>query len=80
MSHLLIVAGKGCYLVVRDPNVVLQDAAVPRAGAQEVPLPGKRSHARRVPRHRPKLVQAHVGTQHGLKRQIVVTSIQPTSR
>lgn len=57
LSHLLVVTGKCRYLVVGDPNVVLDDAAVPRAGAQYVSLPGKRPHARRVPRHRSQLIR-----------------------
>lgn len=82
LSHLLVVAGKSRYLVVGDPNVVLDDATVPRAGAQDVSLPGKRSHARRVSRHRPQLDQAHTNTNtpNGLKRETLVTFMPPASR
>lgn len=41
--------------MVRHPHVVLDDAAVAGAGAEDVPLPGERAHARRVPGHRANL-------------------------
>lgn len=54
-SHLLRVAVEGGDLVVGHPHVVLDDAAVAGAGAEDVPLPGERAHARRVPGHRANL-------------------------
>lgn len=51
-SHLLRVAAEGGDLVVGHPHVVLDDATVAGAGAEDVPLPGERAHARRVPGHR----------------------------
>ena len=38
------------------PYIMLQDAAIAGAGAQDVPLPGESSHARGMTRHRANLV------------------------
>lgn len=50
-ADLLGVTAQGGHVVIRHPNVVVVDEAAPWSTAQDVRVPGKGTHSRRVTRH-----------------------------